>query len=186
MNNQLKIISGKFKSRLIKILDKKSLKPTKSYIRESLFSTIDIKNCQSSLDLFMGSAILSFEALSRGVKEVTVVEKDRDLINSVYDNLKKLDTTFQFIINTDALTFIKNQKRNTYDLIFLDPPYNSNLLDKVLISMKNYDFLKNNKYLFYECLKNDKKNYQEHISDTHDVIKDLSIGDVRYTISKRR
>ena len=91
LKNKLKIISGKYKSRIIQILDKKNLKPTKSYIREVLFNIIDIHNCETSLDLFAGSGILSMEALSRGLKKSIVIESDKELAKSINDNLKLLD-----------------------------------------------------------------------------------------------
>ncbi|MEK9976360.1 MAG: RsmD family RNA methyltransferase, partial [Gammaproteobacteria bacterium] len=76
MNNKLKIISGKYKSRFIQIPDKKNLRPSKAYIRESLFNVLDIHLCNSSLDLFSGSGILSFEAISRGIKKSVLIEND--------------------------------------------------------------------------------------------------------------
>ena len=78
MNNRLKIISGKYKSRLIDIPDKPNLRPSKAYIRETLFNVIEISLCKSSLDLFSGSGILSFEALSRGIDSATLIEREEN------------------------------------------------------------------------------------------------------------
>ena len=79
LNNKLKIISGKYKSRIITIPNKSNLKPTKAFIRESLFNIVNLKICDTSLDLFSGSGILSLEALSRGIKKATLVEQDIEI-----------------------------------------------------------------------------------------------------------
>ena len=164
----------------------KNLRPTKSYIRETLFNIIEARKCKSSLELFAGSAILSFEALSRGIDQITVIEKDKNLVAKIKSNLKALNANFSEISSLNACSFIKNNTLSNYDLIFLDPPYNSGLLERTLTLLKDHKFLQNNKYLFYERSKNDKEDYFKLISGTHVVIKDLSIGDVSYTISKRR
>ena len=76
MNNKLKIISGKYKSRIITIPNKSNLRPTKAFISESLFNIVNLNICNNSLDLFSGSGILSIEALSRGVDKAILVEQD--------------------------------------------------------------------------------------------------------------
>ena len=182
LNNKLRIISGKYKSRLINIPDKPNLRPSKAFIRETLFNVIDIGLCSSSLDLFSGSGILSFEALSRGIKSATLIEKDIDLVRSIKSNMSVLNIDGASVVKSMVSEFLLSRDSRPYDIIFLDPPYNTSLLDETLQLLKNKNYLENNKYLYYEKSKTDKNAYEEYFNETHNIIKDLSIGDVSYTI----
>ena len=177
------IISGKHKSRLINIPDKPNLKPTKTFIRESLFNTIDIEKCESSLDLFSGSGILSIEALSRGVQNVVLVEQDIELISSIKSNLLSLGENAVTVINKKVHRFLKDNKKYSFDIIFVDPPYGSNHLEETLRFLRDNEYLEKNIYLYFENSKKDKNDYKSYIQSTHNIVKDLSIGDVSYTIS---
>ena len=182
MNNKLKLISGRYKSRSINIPDKPNLRPSKAFIRETLFNVIDIGLCSSSLDLFSGSGILSFEALSRGIKSATLIEKDIDLVRSIKSNISVMNIEGVSVLKSMVNKFLLSRDRGPYDIIFIDPPYNTSLLDETFQLLKNKNFLENNKYLYYEKSKKDKSGYEKYFNETHDVIKDLSIGDVSYTI----
>ena len=182
LNNKLKIISGRYKSRSINIPDKPNLRPSKAFIRETLFNVIDIGLCSSSLDLFSGSGILSFEALSRGIKSATLIEKDIDLVRSIKSNMSVLNIEGASVIKSMVNKFLLSYDTEPYDIIFIDPPYNTSLLDETFQLLKNKNYLENNKYLYYEKSKTDKSAYEEYFNETHNIIKDLSIGDVSYTI----
>ena len=169
-------------NRLINIPDKPNLRPSKAFIRETLFNVIDIGSCSSSLDLFSGSGILSFEALSRGIKSATLIEKDIDLVRSIKSNMSVLNIEGASVIKSMVNKFLLSHDTGPYDIIFIDPPYNTSLLDETFQLLKNKNFLENNKYLYYEKSKKDKSGYEKYFNETHNVIKDLSIGDVSYTI----
>ncbi len=183
LNNKLKIISGKYKSRIITIPNKSNLKPTKAFIRESLFNIVDLNICSISLDLFSGSGILSLEALSRGINQAVLVEQDIDLVRSIKKNLVSLDETNALVINKKVDKFLKDNVSSIFDIIFLDPPYETNLLDETLNYLNSYEYINHSKYLYFETSKKDKNNYLKYLSDSHDVLKNLSIGDVSYTIA---
>ena len=183
MNNKLKIISGKYKSRIITIPNKSNLRPTKAFIRESLFNIVNLNICNNSLDLFSGSGILSIEALSRGVDKAILVEQDSDLVKCIKQNLILLDENNATVFNKKVSKFLKNSDSNAFDVIFLDPPYGTNLLDETLSFLKDYEYLNHNKYIYFETSKQDKNNYLKYLTNTHDVLKNLSIGDVSYTIA---
>ena len=182
LNNKLKIISGRYKSRSIDLPDKPTLSPSKAFIRETLFNVIDIGLCSSSLDLFSGSGILSFEALSRGIKSATLIEKDIDLVRSIKSNMSVLNIEGASVIKSMVNKFLLSYDTEPYDIIFIDPPYNTSLLDETFQLLKNKNYLENNKYLYYEKSKKDESEYDKYLNETHDIIKDLSIGDVSYTI----
>ena len=183
LKNKLRIISGKYKSRIITITNKVNLKPTKAFIRESLFNIINMKLCKTSLDLFSGSGILSIEALSRGIKKSILVEHDAELVKDIKSNLISLKETKAQVINKKVNKFLKDNGTKKFDIIFLDPPYDTNLLDETLMHLKDNDYLNNNIYLYFEKSKNNENNYIQYLTDTHKIVKDLSIGDVSYTIA---
>ena len=183
LNNKLKIISGKYKSRIITIPNKSNLRPTKAFIRESLFNIVNLNICNNSLDLFSGSGILSIEALSRGVDKAILVEQDSDLVKCIKQNLILLDENNATVFNKKVSKFLKDNDSNAFDVIFLDPPYGTNLLDETLSFLKDYEYLHHNKYIYFETSKQDKNNYLKYLTNTHDVLKNLCIGDVSYTIA---
>jgi len=86
------------------------------------------------------------------------------------------------VIKSMVNKFLLSHDTGPYDIIFIDPPYNTSLLDETFQLLKNKNYLENNKYLYYEKSKKDKCEYEKYFNETHDIIKDLSIGDVSYTI----
>lgn len=125
----LQIIAGDYRHRKIQFIEADGLRPTGARIRETLFNWLapDIigKTC---LDLFAGSGILGFEALSRGAKHVTFVEKNRYVAKQIADNINTLKIPNATLLNTDFSTALSGQ----YDVVFLDPPYDLRLLPTLL------------------------------------------------------
>jgi 16S rRNA (guanine966-N2)-methyltransferase len=101
-------------------------------VRETLFNwlgqTLEGKSC---LDLFAGTGALGFEALSRGAASVVMVEKDRGVARILQSNARKLVAQPLEIVAGDALQYLQSAQRQ-FDLVFLDPPFDSGLLDRVL------------------------------------------------------
>ena len=101
-------------------------------MRETLFNwlgqTLDGKRC---LDLFAGSGALGFEAVSRGAAEVVMVENNRTAFRALQENSKKLACTNVALRCEDGLEFARRES-GRYDVIFLDPPFQSGCLPKVL------------------------------------------------------
>lgn len=88
-------------------------------------------NGRACLDLFAGSGVLGFEALSRGATSVTMVEQSLPVFRSLLDNVALLKTEKARILRTDALQFLAHDAQ-TYDVIFLDPPFGLGWLEKLL------------------------------------------------------
>jgi 16S rRNA (guanine966-N2)-methyltransferase len=108
------------------------LRPTPDRVRETLFNwlgqTLYGKHC---LDLFAGSGALGFEAASRGAEQVVMVEKDHKTFQALQANMRKLGCTNVAQHCSDGLEFAK-QVRGQFDIIFLDPPFHSDYLPKLL------------------------------------------------------
>ena len=132
------------------MLDLEGLRPTPDRIRETIFNLLSDKvQAANVLDLFAGSGALGIEALSRGAKSVTLIEKDYDNYLSLKDTINTLNSKNIQVLNLDALNFL-NKTDNKFDLIFLDPPYKSDLLNKAMELINERNLLNKNAVLYVE------------------------------------
>ena len=130
--NNVRIIGGRWRSRIIAFPGSPDLRPTPDRVRETLFNWIgqDLSG-KSCLDLFSGSGALSFESASRGALRVVAVESDPKIVHALQANLQKLEAEGVELIAIDAIKFLASDHR-TFDIIFLDPPYRLELLPELL------------------------------------------------------
>ncbi|MEK7435789.1 MAG: 16S rRNA (guanine(966)-N(2))-methyltransferase RsmD [Pseudomonadota bacterium] len=133
-SNQVRIIGGEWRSRRIAFPDHEGLRPSADRVRETLFNWLgqDLGG-QRCLDLFAGSGALGFEALSRGAASVVMVEKSRGVIAALRRNADLLTAKNLQVHCADALEFATAAAADAaarFDLVFLDPPFGSNLLEK--------------------------------------------------------
>lgn len=135
----LRISSGTYKNTRLKVAEE--TRPVKENVKLAIFSMLADKVIDASvLDLFAGSGNLGLESLSRGAKDCTFVEVNRFPVQTIKTNIEKINQNFQgtnienrtTIVSKDALDFVSNEHEH-YDVIFLDPPYES----------KNIHLLKN-------------------------------------------
>ena len=130
--NKVRIIGGDLRSRVITFPDAEGLRPTPDRVRETLFNWLgQTLYGRSCLDLFAGSGALGFEAASRGAERVTMVEKSAPVARALRDNLKALGVANVFVHAQDGLEFALRDKQR-YDVIFLDPPFGSDYLPRLL------------------------------------------------------
>ncbi len=129
----MQITGGFLNSRKIKMPSSPDVRPTLSKTRQAFFnslsSLIDFES-KKFLDLFAGSGIMSFEAVSRGFKDVCSIEKSRKTIDIIKQNCRILDVELNLIVG-DSIKVI-SKMNETFDVIFIDPPYDSDLYDKSL------------------------------------------------------
>ena len=112
--------------------DAEGLRPTPDRVRETLFNWLgQFLGGKRCLDLFAGSGALGFEAASRGADEVVMVENNRAAFRALQENNKKLACHNIALRCEDGLEFARREKQR-YDVIFLDPPFESDYLPKVL------------------------------------------------------
>lgn len=122
------ITGGKFRGRKLNILKEKGVRPTLSKVRESVFNMLqnDIQGALM-LDMFAGSGIMGLEALSRGAKKVYFMEKDPKTAKILSENLKKFDSESE-VIYGDSLKSLNKLENIQFDIIFMDPPYATDLV----------------------------------------------------------
>ena len=135
----MRIISGKFKGKLISFVKSKSTRPLKDSVKENIFNIITHSNLidvgfekSIILDLYSGIGSFGLECLSRGANETVFVERDKNIAKTLYKNLLTLSIKNKAtIINEDIIIFLNKKKFiKKFDILFLDPPFaSSNFLE---------------------------------------------------------
>ncbi len=134
-----------------------SVRPTTDRIKETIFNILQPYVADAVvLDLFAGSGALGIECLSRGAKEVVFADKRRESIALVNQNLKGIDGSFR-VIAGDFLGVLRSA-RQRFDLIFLDPPYNSGLGERAIETILRLDILTDDGIIIYEHAANEPFN----------------------------
>ncbi|MBF0264971.1 MAG: 16S rRNA (guanine(966)-N(2))-methyltransferase RsmD [Gammaproteobacteria bacterium] len=152
-DNTIRIIGGEWRGRKVKFASEKGLRPTLDRVRETLFNWLQADiNQANCLDLFSGSGALSFEALSRGAKQVDIVEINSTSAQLIRDNLAKFNCQHANVFLQSAQEFIKQQtvKSQAYDIVFLDPPFNQALLVPICLSLDNSSLIQTNTIIYIE------------------------------------
>lgn len=139
--HQITLIGGKWRGRRLTVVDAPDLRPTPSRVRETLFNWLQpyILNARC-LDLFAGSGALGLEALSRGARHVTFVEKSALIFQALRIAVKRLNAQSD-VIHADALQWLAQNQQPAFDIIFLDPPFTCNLLLPTLAGLANSDLI---------------------------------------------
>ena len=128
----MRVITGAARGRKLEQLSGDDVRPTTDRVKEAVFSIIqfDIEG-RRFLDLFAGSGQMGIEALSRGAAESVFVDNRRESIEIVKKNLSSVKLSGGRVIQSDSLSFLRSN-RNLFDLMFLDPPYGTGLLQAAL------------------------------------------------------
>ena len=183
-SNTFRIIGGEYRGRKFGFPDADGLRPTPGKVRETLFNWIQFESFDKTyLDLFSGSGALSFEALSRGAKQVTSIEKNLGAFQSLEKNRKLLKSDKISFFNQDALIFLNQKSTKTFDFVLLDPPFNKNLVPKVLKALKNGDFVTTKSKIYIESEFEITQSYlKENFLEKIEIIKQKQSGAVNYCL----
>ena len=126
--NRVRIIGGRWRSRILRFPPASQLRPTPDRVRETLFNWLGQRlDGLSCIDLFAGSGALGFEALSRGAARVVMVEKDRAIAAALRESAKLLEAEAQVVVG-DAIGYLATPGER-FDVAFVDPPYASDLAE---------------------------------------------------------
>ena len=122
----MQIIGGKFKGLKLECVSDHKTRPTINRIRENIFNLIGLRLRNARvLDLFSGSGVFSAESISRGAKTVIANDIYPSAFAIIKRNLARINTNNVQVFNLDYIDLLKNQKNKEFDLIFLDPPYDT-------------------------------------------------------------
>jgi 16S rRNA (guanine966-N2)-methyltransferase len=138
-SNQVRIIGGAWKRTPLPVLSASGLRPTPDRVRETVFNWINHQRDANwadaqVLDLFAGSGALGFEAASRGAQSVTMIDTNVPVVRQLDEIKTKLKADNVQVTRADALAVAHSAaaRGQKFDLIFLDPPYQQNFLERCL------------------------------------------------------
>jgi 16S rRNA (guanine966-N2)-methyltransferase len=158
-----------------KIFSPGNMRPTSGKVREALFSMIDVRG-KTFLDLFAGSGAVGIEALSRGALKSVFVERSRKAAVYIKRNLEK--THFEAEIINKSASSALDEFEETFDFVFIDPPYKTDLVDKVLKKIDRV--LKANSIIIVEC-----RTRKEFSYNGFEIIKNKIYGDTSLVFLKK-
>lgn len=176
----MRIISGTAGGRKLITPEGMDVRPTTDNVKESVFNIIQFEiEGRRVLDLFAGSGQLGIECISRGAEHVTFVDNDRKSVDAVKKNLKTCGMSADVFL-TDAVSFLKDCPK--YDIIFIDPPYDSDLYEKVLENIYLFDILNVGGIIVCESRK--EKKIHDPIGE-YCIKKTYSYGRIKITLITR-
>ena len=178
---RLRIVAGKWRSRLLPVADVDGLRPTSERVRETLFNwlapVIDGARC---LDLFAGTGALGFEALSRGAGCVDFVETAATAAAQLRENIKLLDAAGADVRQLDAFEFIRQRDAQpTYDVVFLDPPFADARYEELCRLLEERGLLAPGALVYIE---QDRSQSLPNLPAGWRVRKEKTAGNVRYSL----
>ncbi len=179
---QVRIIGGVWRGRLLKVPDVLNLRPTPDRVRETLFNwlapAISGAYC---LDAFAGSGVLGFEALSRGAAHVVMVEQAKAVVTLLQEELLMLKAQNADVYCGRVPQQLK-KPQTLFDIVFLDPPYEDNLLLPTCFYLEEQGFLAKGAYLYLEA----KELLQQgDLPANWQLLKSKKAGQVAYHLAQR-
>ena len=177
----MRVITGTARGRKLKEPMGMDIRPTTDTVKEAIFSIIqfDIEG-RRILDLFAGTGQLGIECLSRGAKSETLVDQSRDAIKLVRENLAHCQMQAD-VVQADSIGFIGRDGK--YDIILIDPPYDSDLMDKALEKIVQFDILNDGGIIVCES-RLDKK--VQELPAPYYIVKERKYGKIKVTICGKR
>ena len=173
----MRVISGKYKGKQLQGFDIEGTRPTMDRVKESLFGIIQNKVKDSiCLDLFAGSGSLGIEALSNGAKKCYFIDKHKEISEILKNNLKGIENSI--ILKKDYASALIELKGQKFDIIFLDPPYQYNLITPAIELIIKNDLLNDDGIIVCE--------YETEIIKTDlELIKEKKYGSKMIRIYKK-
>lgn len=171
----MKVVAGKYKGFNLLSPKSKTSRPTDNKVKEAVFDMLfPFKIDSKALDLFSGTGQMGIEFLSRGAKEVYFNEKNYSNFSILNQNLDKIDRVGVITTKKDFLRCLKDlgEEEIKFDYIFLDPPYETDFIDKSLNFIFEYDLLNEDGIVITES------SMDMDFSDKYDlhILKDKSYG----------
>lgn len=154
----MRIISGTARGTKLNTLEGQVTRPTLDRVKESLFNIIQNEiNNKIFLDLFSGSGAIGLEAASRGCKKSILCDKSKDAIKVIQKNIEKthLENKVE-LYNLDYEKTLKTKIKNKVDIVYIDPPYNSDFAIKAINIIINQKIVDENSIIIIETDNEDK------------------------------
>jgi 16S rRNA (guanine966-N2)-methyltransferase len=147
----LRVIGGIWRGRRLRFPPSPQIRPTPDRVRETLFNWLAARvpgaRC---LDLFAGSGALGLEALSRGAAHVTFVERDAAAAGEIRARLAEWGAREATVERADARGFLERRPATPFDIVFLDPPFASDLLREIAAPLEQRGWLADGALVYVE------------------------------------
>jgi 16S rRNA (guanine(966)-N(2))-methyltransferase RsmD len=180
----MRVITGSARGRKLGELKGMETRPTTDRVKEAIFSIIQFEvEGRRVLDLFGGTGQMGIEALSRGAAHCEFVDIRRDAVQLMRDNLKHTALEDRAnVVQGDYLAYL-TQTKEPFDLIFLDPPYESEMLKKALQTITRIDKVSANGIIICE---NGSNYVWPEVSDPYELQKEYRYGNTKVALYRRR
>lgn len=175
--NQVRIIGGQHKRRLLTFVDAQGLRPTPDRLKETIFNWLTGYLTDAKvLDACAGSGALGFEAVSRGAKTATLIEPNLAQAQMLKQNAKLLRLSDKLtIVSTDAISAL-NTMHDAFDIIFIDPPYDLNLWQPILKNLLDNALIHADSKIYLEADKPLHSILDDDTSAKFTLIKSTKVG----------
>ena len=179
----MRVISGTVRGRRLKELQGMETRPTTDRVKEALFNIVQFEvPGRNILDLFAGTGQLGIEALSRGAAECTFVDQRRDAAALIRDNLKMTGFVSRAkVVQGESISYLM-ACREKFHVIFLDPPYQSGLLEKAMETIAAFDILREHGIMVCES---PLEQVLPELSQPYERGKDYRYGKIKLTVYRR-
>ncbi|MDD5281534.1 MAG: 16S rRNA (guanine(966)-N(2))-methyltransferase RsmD [Candidatus Omnitrophica bacterium] len=179
----MRITTGKYRNR--KLFMPRGIRPTQDKVRKAIFDILGDVEGLSFLELYAGSGAVGFEALSRGVVELTMVECNHNSVLTIKKNialLKAPGCNLYYLDVEKAIKLLARDKKS-FDIIFLDPPYHEGMAKKILQTLEGYDILSPNGLIIAQ---HPKTELLPESSPNFSLIKEAKYGDTWLSIFSKK
>ena len=176
-----RIIGGSLRGSKLPYKLNKSIRPTESKTKETLFNwlmnNLEGKTC---LDMFAGTGSLGIEALSRGADKVVFIEKQKSQTDALKSNLERLKVNqSSHVLNANVFSVDFDNLPYQFDLLFIDPPFRENLIQRSLDFIKSKNILSPKALIYLEC---EKELNLTEITEGLNLLKDSKGGQTHYCL----
>lgn len=179
---KLRIIGGRWRGRRLSVSDAEGLRPTPDRVRETLFNWLQTYIAGATcLDLFAGTGALCLEALSRGAARVVMVEKAAQAVAQLRQHVATLEAKNATVVLADAVDFLR-QAPQAFDIIFLDPPFKSDLIARSAELVEAHGWIKPGGLIYVEAPSRIKK---LPLPATWNLIRSKTAGQVGYHLARK-
>lgn len=179
----MRVISGVARGRRLKELQGMDTRPTTDKVKESLFNIIQFEiEGRRVLDLFGGTGQLGIEALSRGAEHCTFVDLRREAAGLIRENLKTTGLGDRArVVQGDSLAFLSSCGEK-FDVILLDPPYQTQLLERAMEAVAAFDILREHGIMVCESARDKQLPALAH---PYEQGREYRYGKIKLTVYRR-
>lgn len=148
---RVRIIAGRWRGRRLPVPELAALRPTGDRIRETLFNWLTpVIRGARCLDLFAGSGVLGFEAVSRGAAEAVLVDRNREVTEVLENGSRRLDDESLTIVCADAMQWLGEKRERAFDLVFLDPPFGYEMIGDICTRLEETGTVQAGAHIYIE------------------------------------